>query len=244
MTAARTDSPPARPASEPGAAIFEVCDLGVSISGKPLLERVNLSLATGQVIAVTGSSGSGKSTLLRTLAGLIDPAAGTMRLRGAPPDRKGMPAWRSRVVYTAQRPVLPEPTVQENLAKPFDFRSLRGRRFSPERAEQALRQLALPVDCLASDPRKLSEGQQQRVGLLRALLIEPEVLLLDEPTSALDPDTSSQVEAYLRAHLERTGAAALVVTHDPQQASRLGDLRLSLDEHRSAASGEGRGEHG
>ena len=236
MTPSLQDPPDSGRSDGCGEAIFEVQDLGVGIGGHLLLEGFDLRVQSGQAVAVTGTSGCGKSTLLRTLAGLIDPTAGAIRLRGRPPEALGFPEWRRRVQYVAQRPVLLLGTVLDNLLKPFSFRAARGRPFPMADAQRGIEQLALPQDCLDRDARTLSEGQQQRVGLLRALLVEPEILLLDEPTSALDPDSLERCESFIEAQLSRSGAAALVVTHDPGQARRLGDSVVALDDYRHGPS--------
>jgi ABC-type lipoprotein export system ATPase subunit len=103
--------------------------------------------------------------------------------------------------------------------------------FDRDRALALLRDLTLGEEHLTQQARTLSIGQQQRVSVVRALLIEPEVLLLDEPTSALDEDARSGLEDLLRREGHRTGRAALVVTHDREQARRLCDRQMDLREH-------------
>lgn len=218
--------------------VFQAQQLDVTLAGRPLLRGVGLTLKQGEITAVIGPSGSGKTTLLRSLALLIEPAGGELRLRGQSAAELGWTCWRRKVVYLAQRPVVLGGSVADNLARPFSFRSAGAVRFALARARQGLAELGLPPRYLDSEARSLSEGERQRVCLLRALLVEPEVLLLDEPTSALDPEAQQRAELMLRAHLEERAGAALMVTHDPAQADRLTphtlDLRAWVVEHDSS----------
>ncbi len=215
-------------------ALFEVRDLAVSAGGVPLLAGVGLALEPGEAVGVVGPSGSGKTTLLRALALLSDPVRGEVTLRGRGPADWGYPEWRRRVSLVAQRPELLDDTVRQNLARPFGYRTSLGA-FPEERAKRALAELGLD-DRLDQAAPTLSEGQQQRVSLVRALLVEPDVLLLDEPTSALDARAVRAVEALVTRDVSERGAAALVVTHDAEQAERWCDRVVDLARF---AAGEG-----
>ena len=128
----------------------------------------------------------------------------------------------------AQRPVLFAGTVRNNLTEPFGYRSAGSREFEASRAHELLEQLDISVDTFDRPARELSEGQKQRICLLRALLVEPQIALLDEPTSALDARAVRAVERVLRHEIERQKGAALVVTHDDQQAARFADRQIDL----------------
>jgi putative ABC transport system ATP-binding protein len=196
-------------------------------AGTRLLSGLDLDVAPGEVCAVTGASGVGKTTLLRALAGLIDFAEGEVRLGGQIPADIGWPTFRRRVVYVAQRPALHEESVEATLARPFRYRSAKGA-FSAGRAEELLARVGVGAERLSQEARSLSVGQQQRVCVVRGLLVEPEFLLADEPTSALDAEAVRAVEELLReeAHLRQMGV--LVVTHDAAQAERFCDRRIDL----------------
>jgi putative ABC transport system ATP-binding protein len=181
-------------------------------------------VAARERVALTGPSGAGKTLTLRAIAGLIDPDSGDLFLHGQRPSELGWPAWRRRVVYVAQRPVMFEGTVTDNLERAFRYRAARGS-FGTERASELLRRLGLD-DRLEQAARSLSVGEQQRVALVRALLVDPDVLLLDEPTSALDPEATQNVEELLADGPD--GMAVVVVTHDATQAERLCDRCVAL----------------
>ncbi len=201
-------------------------DLTVAWKGRVLVDRFRCELRAGEIVAVEGPSGCGKTSLLRRVCGLDDPAPGSVHWRGRPAAEVGWPVVRSRVVLVAQEPVLLPGTVRENLALPLRYRAVK-RPFREEAARDLLARLRLPEAVLDATADELSVGERQRVCLARALLLEPEVLLLDEPTSALDPATTAVVEALVRERV-RAGAAALVVTHHPEQAARWCDRRLPV----------------
>ncbi|MDY7110364.1 MAG: ATP-binding cassette domain-containing protein [Planctomycetota bacterium] len=220
--------------------LLSTIDLAVSAGGTRLLEGITLKLHAGEMLALTGPSGCGKTSLLRAIAGLDDPDAGEVRFREQPPEHTGWPAFRRHVTFVHQRPVMLNATVEENLRRPFRYRHV-AREFDRDRAVALLKDFGLGEEHLAQEARTLSIGQQQRVSVVRALLIEPAVLLLDEPTSALDEDARSAVENLLRREGHRNGRAALLVTHDREQARRLCDRSLDLREHLPEAGPRMRG---
>lgn len=216
--------------------LLSTSELAVSAGGVRLLEGITIELHAGEMLALTGPSGCGKTSLLRAIAGLDDPDAGAVRFRGREPDEMGWPVFRRHVTFVHQRPVMLNATVEENLRRPLRHRHV-ALDFDRDRTVALLRDLALGEEHLSQQARTLSIGQQQRVSVVRALLIEPEVLLLDEPTSALDEDARSGLEDLLRREGHRRGRAALVVTHDREQARRLCDRQMDLREHLTGRAG-------
>ena len=201
--------------------------LGVAANGIELLRGFDLELGRGELVALTGPSGCGKTTLLRSIAHLIDPIEGEVVLEGEPVESLPWPAFRRRVILVGQRPTLLPGTVLENLQRPFSYRSVE-RSYSEKRARELLERVGLSPQRLSQASDSLSEGQQQRVSLVRALLLEPPVLLLDEPTSALDRDAVERVENLVREEIDRLRHAALIVTHDLDQAQRWCDRVVDL----------------
>jgi ABC-type iron transport system FetAB ATPase subunit len=174
-----------------------------------------LNLGAGVCAAITGPSGSGKSLFLRMIADL-DPNQGKVWLNGI--ERASLPApeWRKQATYVSAESGWWADTVIEHFAV---YRR-------SEVAALAAR-LGLHVDLLDASIARLSTGEKQRLSLVRALLPGPPVLLLDEPTGPLDEESVTQVEALLQERMA-TGTSILLVTHDPNQADRLGNQRYRM----------------
>lgn len=174
-----------------------------------------LSLAKGTCAAITGPSGSGKSVFLRMIADL-DPNDGEIWLNESARAAMPAPAWRRQVMYVPAESGWWADTVVQHF--PADQRSeltaLAGR-------------LGLRNDILDAPIRELSTGEKQRLSLIRALLLQPPVLLLDEPTGPLDGDSTAAVETILRERMA-SGTSVVLVTHNPSQADRLGHQRYRM----------------
>lgn len=221
--------------------LLEISDLSVSADGVPLIEGLTCRVGEGELVAVVGPSGCGKTTLLRSVAGLQSPCDGTVALRGRTPEEIGWPQYRRRVLLVDQRPVVLDATIRANFERPFGYATA-GKGFPEDRAQELMATFALGGMKWDKSARSLSAGEQQRVCLIRALLIEPEVLLLDEPTSALDEVNVASVERLLTDEARQRGLGMLVVTHTPQQAERLCDRTIDLREfERKDGRGKGGG---
>ena len=204
-----------------------------------MLEGIRISVGRGEIVGVFGPSGCGKSALLRCVAGLCDPASGEIRFRDGPAGEHGWPEYRREVVLVGQQPALLEASVEENLARVFSYR-VSNRAFPRDEARELLERLEVGAHRLAQPARSLSVGQQQRVCLVRALLIRPAVLLLDEPASALDAQAAALVEDVLRRSVDEGRCEGiLLVTHDRDQIERLCDASLDLSPHRVGAGAAG-----
>lgn len=210
-------------------ALLSVRDLSCTLGERSLWRDVSFTLCAGERWAVTGPSGSGKTQLLRTLAGLASPSGGGIRFANRPLAVCKMPDYRARVVYVPQRPSLPEGSVKAVLAAPFGLRVHRGKAFSPSVARRYLDALGMGGAFLAQRTEDLSGGETQLVATLRAVLIEPSVLLLDEPTASLDAARAACIEALVDGWLERERDRAWVWTsHDREQVARMSDQTLAL----------------
>lgn len=168
--------------------------------------------------------------LLHCVAGLSDPIHGKVLLDGASPTTFGWPGFRRRVLLAFQQPVLFEETVQEALERPFHYR-VSNFPFPRERARELLNRLGIESTRFDQPALSLSIGQQQRVCLVRALLLNPDYLLLDEPTSALDDESVVAVEALLKERAVSDQLGIVMVTHARKQVDRMCDRSLSLDKH-------------
>jgi len=215
----------------PRSPLLEAGELEIEAGGLPLLESVSLSLEAGCALALSGPSGSGKSSLLRVLAGLDAAASGSIRLEGREPASWGWPRYRRRVNLLFQKPALPDGTLRANLARPFEYATA-DEPFPEDLARDLLGRLGLGGKGLDSDPRKFSLGEQQRVCLVRSLLVRPALILLDEPSSALDPESARRVEEALTTERRERGMAMILAAHDPEQPARLGAEILRLEAHR------------
>jgi putative ABC transport system ATP-binding protein len=210
--------------------LFDMEDVSYSRSGKLVLRDVNVRLPVG-ASSVVGPSGSGKSTLLRLLNRLADPDSGRVAYEGTDVRERDPLALRREVSLVPQLPALVDGTVHDNVA--YGPR-LAGHSFD---ARSCLELAGLDPDFEDRDSSKLSVGEQQRVMLARALALDPRVLLLDEPTSALDQAARDAVEATLRSLRARTAISIVVVTHDLEQAQRLAEYVVRIEDGRVTAQG-------
>jgi len=190
----------------------------------------SLSVAAGERLALVGPSGSGKSVLLRALV-LLDPLdAGQLLWHGRELVDHAVPHYRAQVIYLHQRPAIIEGTVAENLEYPFRFTTHRHRHFDRARVEYWLEVLGRDLSFLAKQSRDLSGGEMQITALLRAIQLQPRILMLDEPTSALDRVTTEAVERCVNQWQREAGKnrSLVGVSHDTEQVSRMADRRLSI----------------
>ena len=198
--------------------------------GVVVLNDLSFSVATGQTAAILGKSGVGKSTLLRCLSGLENFEGGSIVVDVVGITGGGSPApLRGRVGVVFQSlELFPHLTVLDNcvLAPVVVKKTARGH--TVERDRELLRVLDVE-GTVDAHPDALSGGQRQRVAIVRALMMEPRVLLYDEPTSALDPSLKAEVGRTLKAVAERTGMTQIVVTHDPAWAHTVCDEVFTLE---------------
>ncbi|MDQ2630700.1 MAG: ATP-binding cassette domain-containing protein [Actinomycetota bacterium] len=201
--------------------LFELREVGLDRGGRAVLDGFSAEIAEGST-AIVGPSGAGKSSLLRLLNRLADPDRGEISYRGRPLAGCEPLTLRREVSLVPQLPALLEGTVESNLRYAAELAG------EPLDCEVTLPRAGLDPSFAARDVAKLSVGEQQRAMLARALAQRPSVLLLDEPTSALDHAARDQVEAAL-AELRREQEVSIVlVSHDPEQARRLGDRVLEM----------------
>ena len=188
-----------------------------------LLNDVSLTVSAGERLAIVGPTGSGKTLLVRALA-LLDPVdAGEIHWRGANIPGSAVPEFRSRVIYLHQRPALIEGTVEDNLRLPFTLHVHRDRACSRDSLLAMLSDVGRDAAFFDTSARDLSGGEAQIVALLRAIQLEPSVLLLDEPTASLDEATTRQIEQLVLNWCKASNAerAVVWVSHDREQTSRI-----------------------
>ncbi|MCC7409202.1 MAG: ATP-binding cassette domain-containing protein [Phycisphaeraceae bacterium] len=206
------------------AGLLAIEQLSIGAGSVELLRGLDVSLEPGEQLAVTGPSGLGKTTLLRTIAGLTDPLSGRILLRGRSGDEIGWPTFRRQVVLMQQKPTLTGGTVRENLQRPFAYRCANGCGYDGAKAAKWLDSIGIEPTRLDQPASELSVGQQQRVCLVRSLLVEPLVLLLDEPTSALDTDAAEATQRLVDGECRNRGLAVMIVTHHANHTPKRLDL--------------------
>lgn len=201
------------------------------------LSEVSIRVERGQTTVLIGASGSGKSTALRMFNGLVRPDGGRVLTYGEPLAAQDLTALRRRMGYVIQGGGLfPHMTARRNVALLAQHMG-RAEAWIQERLLALLALTRLPKDVLDRYPDELSGGQQQRVSLMRALMLEPDVLLLDEPFGALDPVVRLELQRELKAILDALGATAILVTHDLSEAALFADRVALLDNGRILQQG-------
>lgn len=199
-----------------------------SFGGVPVLPRIDLTVRAGQTTVLIGPSGCGKSTLLRLMIGLDRPDSGTVSIANTELTTETALMVRRGLGYVIQDGGLfPHLTARDNVAL-----MARYLRWDSKRIEVRLAELAVltrfPIDGLERFPAQLSGGQKQRVSLMRALMLDPTVILLDEPLGALDPMVRAELQVDLRAIFRDLKKTVVMVTHDLGEAGWFGDEILLM----------------
>jgi phospholipid/cholesterol/gamma-HCH transport system ATP-binding protein len=202
----------------------------------PVLAGVELTVETGETLSVVGHSGTGKSVLLKTTIGLIVPDYGDVRIDGESvhhSDRRTLDRLRRKVGYVFQNAALFDSmTVFENVSQGVPEEELKGLRFREvlRRAAEALELVNLdPRVVLSKLPSELSGGMRKRVGLARAIVGKPEILLYDEPVTGLDPVNATVVHELIQRLAGELGVTSILVTHDIEGALPISDRVAMLD---------------
>src|ERR1035438_5563985 len=224
----------AEPEQDGSAPVVVVEDLQKTFGSHNVLNGINLSVNRGQTLAVLGRSGTGKSVLLRLIIGLETPDSGSIRIHGQnivglALDRMG--EIRKKMGFLFQHAALYDSlTVAENVAFPLVHH--RKDMSGSERGDRVKELLAeVGMECnLAKMPSDISGGMQKRVGLARALALEPEILLLDEPTAGLDPISSGEIDDLILKLQRERQMASIVVTHDLHSARTIANSLALLDQ--------------
>ena len=202
-----------------------------------VVDAIDLTLQAAQTHVLIGQSGCGKSTLIRMLIGLVTPDSGQVLLDGQPLQQQNIDAVRQRYGYVIQEGGLfPHLTARDNITLAARFLN-RDPAHTTARVEELARLTQFPQEGLDRFPKQLSGGQRQRVSLMRALLLEPDILLLDEPLGALDPMIRNELQQQLKQIFLDLEITVVMVTHDLHEAAYFGHQIVLLKDGRIVQRG-------
>ena len=211
--------------------MIETINLVKNFGGLQVLRGINEKVEKGEVISIIGPSGSGKSTFLRCLNLMEQPTSGQVLFHGVDLTGKGVDVdkHRQRMGMVFQHfNIFPHLTVKDNITLAPTLLKKRGKQEADAYALELLQRVGL-YDKRDEYPRRLSGGQKQRLAIVRALAMDPEVMLFDEPTSALDPEMVGEVLAVIK-ELVKNGMTSIIVTHEMGFAREVSSRVLFMDE--------------
>lgn len=210
--------------------LIEARGLSVNFNGYSVLQDINLSIDRGQTAAIIGESGCGKTVFMKTLVGLVLPTAGTVLFDGRPLNEMKLDELtktRRRFGFVFQNAALFDSmSIFDNVAFPLRQSEVVSDAEVRERVMQHLSEVGLPHDVTRKRPAELSGGMRKRVGLARALILRPEVVVYDEPTTGLDPIMSDVINELILDTRRRYPVTSVVVTHDMHTARKVADRVL------------------
>jgi phospholipid/cholesterol/gamma-HCH transport system ATP-binding protein len=213
-------------------ALIELDRVEVHFGQQGVLREISLTIPRGQTLAIIGESGCGKTVLLKTIIGLLRPTTGTVQFDGrnlAELGEKELTGQRIRFGFLFQQAALFDSmTIAQNVAFPLRQHSLKSREEIRDIVLARLAEVGLPEDIVSKKPAELSGGMRKRVGLARALALEPEVMLYDEPTTGLDPIMSDVINELILGTRRHHPVTSIVVTHDMRTAQKVADRVVML----------------
>ena len=212
--------------------IIELNDLCVRFGRQNVLRDISLSVPTGQTLAIIGESGCGKTVLLKTIIGLVHPWKGSVTFDGQRIDQlsdQQLTRERTRFGFVFQNAALFDSmTVADNILFPLRQHHPEDRANHEKGMLARLAEVGLPPAVLRKRPAELSGGMRKRVGLARALIMNPEVLLYDEPTTGLDPIVSDVINELMMRTRKKNPVTSIIVTHDMKSALKVADRIVML----------------
>ncbi|MEM1069494.1 MAG: ATP-binding cassette domain-containing protein [Planctomycetota bacterium] len=217
--------------------MLELCGVSKRYGDVVALQPTTRQLSPGRTYVLLGTSGCGKSTLLKISLGLIKPDTGTVQFEGQTLSPDNVLQIRQKIGYVIQSGGLfPHLTARQNVTLMAEFLNWSTVDIR-QRVEHLTSLTRLPTSVLGRYPSQLSGGQQQRVALIRALMLDPDWLLLDEPLGALDPIIRNDLQNELKEIFQSLGKSVVLVTHDLQEASFLGDEIMLLSDGKILQTG-------
>lgn len=218
--------------------MIEINHVSKFFDGSAVLNDISLNLATGKTHVLIGSSGCGKSTLVRLLVGLTFSEKGSIKILGESMTPKNQPSLCRKIGYVIQEGGLfPHLSCRKNVSLQAEMNGWKKDRIS-KRLHELIGIVGLSDALLEKPPSKLSGGQRQRVSLMRALMMDPDLLLLDEPLGALDPIIRAEVQTELKTIFNSLKKTVVIVTHDMGEAAFFGHTITLLEKGIIAQYGE------
>lgn len=215
---------------ETGVHCIEYKNIRMAYGEKVIIENFNLAVEKGEFVTIIGSSGCGKTTILKMVNGLVRPLSGEILIDGRSIREMDPTALRRNIGYAIQGSVLfPHMTVEKNIAYVPNLINKKDKAKTAQAVEKWMRIVGLDEELKTRYPSEISGGQQQRVGIARALAASPEILLMDEPFGAVDEITRSSLQDEIARIHRETGITILFVTHDIDEALRLGTRVLVMN---------------
>ncbi|MBX7168336.1 MAG: ABC transporter ATP-binding protein [Pirellulales bacterium] len=212
--------------------LVEIRDLHVTFGRQPVLRKIDLGIPRGQTLAVIGESGCGKTVLMKTIIGLVRPTSGEVLFDGRNLNRladRELTEQRMRFGFVFQGAALFDSmSVAQNVAFPLRQHTSKSDRQISEVVNSRLTEVGLPLAVRNKKPAELSGGMRKRVGLARALVLEPEIILYDEPTTGLDPIMSDVINELMIRTKENNPVTSVIVTHDMHSARKVADRIVML----------------
>ncbi len=211
-------------------------NITVSYQNNIILDDINLTINKGEVVSIIGPSGSGKSTLIRTMNYLVEPKSGEVIFEGEVLSNKNINEIRKKIGMVFQQfELFPHLTVLDNMILAPVTLKMMTKAEAIIKANKLLERVNL-LDKASSFPLKLSGGQKQRIAIVRALMMNPKVMLFDEPTSALDPEMVNEVLEVIR-DLAKSGMTICIVTHEMKFAKEVSSRVLFVDQKKIVEDG-------
>lgn len=208
--------------------IIEFKDIKKAYDENVVIQNINLSINKGEFITIIGTSGSGKTTVLKMINGLIEPTSGMIQIHGKDLKQQNLIQLRRKMGYVIQGSMLfPHLTVKQNMTY---VPQLEKKKVDHQLIDEWLQKLQLDPSLKDKYPSELSGGQQQRVAIARGLIHQPDILLMDEPFGAVDEITRRQLQDEILKIYQQTKTTILFVTHDIQEALKLGTRVLIMDQ--------------
>ena len=218
--------------------VISLKNITAAYGNKDVLMHFNLEIARGEFVMLIGTSGCGKTTALKLMNGLLRPKEGSVVVNGNDLSRTDLTALRRNLGYVVQETGLfPHLTIEKNISYVADLSRKKDSKAIQNRVTQLLQLVELPEEIRRRYPDELSGGQKQRVGIARALMNSPEILLMDEPFGAVDEITRRRLQEEIGKIHRQQGETIFFVTHDIDEALRLGTRIVVMDAGRIIQDG-------